>query len=92
LLQAFHDRGFPAHQDRHVALADPKTHLLTEALRVIHLIHRHRGHCGWLIENVDATDHHIDSVRGDFNEVIKRLLEKGVAYDAGRRGGDIGRT
>jgi hypothetical protein len=56
--------------------------LLTEALRVIHLIHRRRGHCGWLIENVDATDHPIDSVRRDFNEVVKRLLGEGVAYDA----------
>jgi hypothetical protein len=63
-------------------LADPRTHLLTEALRIIHLIHRHRGHCGWLIENVDATDHPIDSVRKDFNEVVKRLLGEGVAYNA----------
>jgi hypothetical protein len=49
-------------------------------MRVIHLIHRRRGHCGWLIENVDAADHPIDSVKRDFNEVIKRLL--GVAFDA----------
>jgi hypothetical protein len=63
-------------------LADPRTHLLTEAVRVIHLIHRRRGHCGWLIENVNATDHSIDSVRRDFNEVVKHLLGEGVAYDA----------
>jgi hypothetical protein len=79
-------------------LADPRTHLLTEALRVIHLIYRRRGHCGWLIENVDATDHPIDSVRRDFNEVVKRLLGEGVAYDAISRAlmptciGGIGRT
>jgi hypothetical protein len=63
-------------------LADPRTHLFTGTLRVIHLIHRRRGHCGWLIENDDATDHPIDSVRRDFNEVVKRLLDDGVAYDA----------
>jgi hypothetical protein len=28
------------------------------------------------------TDHPIDSVRRDFNEVVKRLLGEGVAYDA----------
>jgi hypothetical protein len=48
----------------------------------VHLIHRRRGHCGWLIENVDATDHPTDSVKKDFNEVIKRLLDEGVAFDA----------
>jgi hypothetical protein len=53
-----------------------------EVLRVIHLIHWRWGHCGWLIENVDATDHPIDNVKRDFNEVIKRLLGKGVAFDA----------
>jgi hypothetical protein len=51
-------------------------------MRVIHLIHRRRGHCGWLIKNVDATDHPIDSVKKDFNKVIKRLLGEGVAFDA----------
>jgi hypothetical protein len=79
--------GFPCQGFSHASgqargLADPRTHLLTEALRVIHLIHWRRGHCGWLIENVDATDHPIDSVRRDFNEVVKRLLGEGVAYDA----------
>jgi hypothetical protein len=63
-------------------LAYPMNHLFTEALRVIHLIHRRRGHCGWLIENVDATDRPIDSERREFNEVIKRLLGEGVVYDA----------
>jgi hypothetical protein len=53
-----------------------------EAVRVIHLIHRCRGNCGWLIKSVDATDHPIESVRRDFTKVVKRLLEEGVAYDA----------
>jgi hypothetical protein len=46
------------------------------------LTKHNRNNCGWLIENVDAIDHPIDSVRRDFNEVVKRLLGKGVAYDA----------
>jgi hypothetical protein len=40
------------------------------------------AHGRWLIENVDASDHPIDSVRRDSNEVVKRLLGEGVAYDA----------
>jgi hypothetical protein len=31
---------------------------------------------------VDATNHPINSVRRDFNEVVKRPLGEGVAYDA----------
>jgi hypothetical protein len=51
-------------------------------MRVNHLNHQRRGHCGWLTENVDATDHPIDSIRKDFNKVIKRLLDEGMAFDA----------
>jgi hypothetical protein len=75
-------QGFSRALEQARGLADPRTHLLTEMLHVIHLIHRHHGHCGWLIENLDATDHPIDNVRRDFNEVVKRLLGEGVAYDA----------
>jgi hypothetical protein len=81
-VAGFPCQGFSRASGQARGLADPRTHLLTEALRVIHLIHRRRGNCGWLIENVDATDHPIDSVRMDFNEVVKRLLGEGVAYDA----------
>jgi hypothetical protein len=56
--------------------------MFLETMHVIHLIHRCRGQCGWLIKNVDATDHPIDSVKKDFNKVIKRLLGEGVAFDA----------
>jgi hypothetical protein len=82
IVASFPCRRFSRASGQTRGLADPRTHLLTEALRVIHLIHRRRGHCGWLIENVDATDHPIDSVRRDFNEFVKRLLGEGVAYDA----------
>jgi hypothetical protein len=80
VVAGFPCQGFSRASGR--GLADPRTHLFTETLRIIHLIHRRRGHCGWLIENVDATDYPIDSVRKDFNEVVKRLLGEGVAYDA----------
>jgi site-specific DNA-cytosine methylase len=82
IVAGFPCQGFSRASGQARGLADPRTHLLTEALRVIHLIHRRCGHCGWLIENVDATDHPIDSVRKDFNKVAKRLLGEGVAYDA----------
>jgi hypothetical protein len=82
IVAGFPCQGFSRASGLARDLTNPRTHLLTEALRVIHLIHRRRGHCGWLIENVDATDYPIDSVQRDFNEVVKRLLEEGVAYDA----------
>jgi hypothetical protein len=82
IVAGFPCQGFSRASGQARGLADPRTHLFTEALRVIHLIHRRHGHCGWLIENVDATDDPIDSVRRDFNEVVKRLLGERVAYDA----------
>jgi hypothetical protein len=81
-VAGFPYQGFSRASGHAYGLADPRTHLLTEALRVIHLIHRRCRHCGWFIENIDATDHRINSVRRDFNEVVKRLLEEGLAYDA----------
>jgi site-specific DNA-cytosine methylase len=82
IVAGFPCQGFSRTSGQARGLVDPRTHLLTEALRVIHLIHRRCRHCGWLIENVDATDHPINSVRTDFIEVVKRLLGEGVAYDA----------
>jgi site-specific DNA-cytosine methylase len=82
IVAGFPCQGFSRASGQTRGLADPRTHLITEALRVIYLIHRRHGHCGWLIENVDATDHPIESVRRDFNEVVKRLLGEGAAYDA----------
>jgi site-specific DNA-cytosine methylase len=82
IVAGFPCQGFSRASRQARGLADPRTHLFTEAQRVIHLIHRRRGQCGWLIENVDATNHPINSVRKDFNEVVQRLLGEGVAYDA----------
>jgi site-specific DNA-cytosine methylase len=82
IVAGFRYQGFSRASGQARGLADPVTHLFLETMRVIHLIHRRRGHCGWLIENVDATDHPIDIVKRDFNEVIKCLLGEGVAFDA----------
>ena len=82
VVAGFPCQGFSRASGKARGLNDPRTHLFVELLRIIHLIHRRRGHCGWLIENVDATDHPLDDVRRDFNKVIKRLLGEGVAYDA----------
>jgi hypothetical protein len=70
IVAGFPCQGFSRASGQARGLADPRTRLFLETMRVIHLIHRRRGHCGWLIENVDATDHPIDSVEKDFNEVI----------------------
>jgi hypothetical protein len=82
IVAGFPCQGFSRASGQARGVADPRTHLFMEALHVIHLIHRRCGHCGWLIENVDATDHPFNSVRRDFNEVVKRLMGEGVAYDA----------
>src|SRR6476620_6241159 len=82
VVAGFPYQGFSRASGKARGLNDLRTRLFVELLRIIHLIHRRRGHCGWLIENVDATDHPLDDVRRDFNKVIKRLLGEGVAYDA----------
>jgi hypothetical protein len=38
--------------------------------------------CGWVIENVDASDHRNSLVREEFNQVVKGVLETGYAFDA----------
>jgi hypothetical protein len=82
IVANFPCQGFSRASGQARGLADQRTRLFFETMRIIHLIHRRRGHCGWLIKNFDATNHPIDNVRKDFNKVIKRLLGEGVAFDA----------
>lgn len=52
---------------------------------MVHLIHQitqTNGNCGWVIENVDASDHPDLKVCEEFNQVVKRILGEGFAFDA----------
>jgi hypothetical protein len=51
-------------------------------VNIIHKITYEYGNCGWIIENVDASDHRNSLVREEFNQVIKRVLGTGYAFDA----------
>jgi hypothetical protein len=56
-------QGFLMASDTPKGLRDPRTALFQEALRVIHLIWRIHGPCGYLFQNLDASDHHVTKVR-----------------------------
>jgi hypothetical protein len=51
-------------------------------VNLIHEITYTHGNCGWLIENVDATDHRNALVRDEYNQVVKGILGPGYAFDA----------
>jgi hypothetical protein len=56
---------------------------LEKAVRVIHLINSlwPRNPCAYLFETVDATNHPQEDVRGEFNNVVKRILGPGVSFE-----------
>jgi hypothetical protein len=51
-------------------------------VNIIHEIIYEYGNCGWIIENVDASDHRNSLVREEFNQVVKGVLGTGYAFDA----------
>jgi hypothetical protein len=53
-------------------------------VNLIHEITYTHGNCGWLIENVDATDHRNRNalVRDEYNQVVKTILGPEYAFDA----------
>ena len=51
-------------------------------MNILRQITAAHGNCGWVVENVDASDHKNPLVRREFNEVVKGLLGEGFAFDA----------
>jgi hypothetical protein len=51
-------------------------------VNLFHEITNTHGNCGWLIVNVDATDHRNVLVRDEYNQVVKGILGPGYAFDA----------
>jgi hypothetical protein len=51
-------------------------------VNIIHEVTAAYGNCGWVIENVDASDHRNDLVQEEYNQVVKGILGRGYAFDA----------
>jgi hypothetical protein len=51
-------------------------------VNLIHEITYTHGNCGWLIENVDASDHRNALARGEYNQMVKGILGEGFVFDA----------
>jgi hypothetical protein len=51
-------------------------------VNIIHEVTATYGNCGWVIENVDASDHRNDLVQEEYNQVVKGILGRGYAFDA----------
>jgi hypothetical protein len=63
-------------------LRDPRSAIFFGMVNIVHEITYEYGNCGWIIENVDASDHRNSLVREEFNQVVKGVLETGYAFDA----------
>jgi hypothetical protein len=63
-------------------LRDPRSSVFFDMVNLIHEITYTHGNYGWLIENVDATDHRNALVRDEYNQVVKAILGPGYAFDA----------
>jgi hypothetical protein len=61
---------------------DPRSSVFFDMVKLIHEITYTHGNCGWLIENVDASNHRNALVRDEYNQVVKGILEEGYAFDA----------
>jgi site-specific DNA-cytosine methylase len=76
IVAGFPCPGFSRASGQARGLVDPRTRLFFKTMRVIHLIHRRRGHCVWLIKNVDAIDHPINSVGKDLMKSLNGFWVK----------------
>jgi hypothetical protein len=82
VVVGFPCQGFSMASDTPKSLRDPRTALFQEALRVIHLIWKIHGPCGYLFENLDASDHPVAEVRREYCDVVQAVLGKGFVFDA----------
>jgi hypothetical protein len=63
-------------------LRDPRSAVFFDMVNIIHEITYEHGNCGWVIENVDASDHKNNLVQEEFNQVVKGVIGTGYAFDA----------
>jgi hypothetical protein len=79
--------GFPCQGSSRAArraqgLRDPRSAVFFDMVNIIHEITSAYGNCGWVIENVDASDHRNDLIQEENNQVVKGILGRGYAFDA----------
>lgn len=82
IICGFPCQGFSRAARTPLGLRDPRTALFLVMMNVIRQITVAHGNCGWVVENVDASDHKDPLGRREFNEVVKGLLGEGFAFDA----------
>jgi predicted aspartyl protease len=82
IICGFPCQGFSRATRRAQGLRDPRSSIFFDMVNLIHKITYTHGNCGWLIENVDATDHRNALVREEYNQVVKGILGPGDAFDA----------
>jgi hypothetical protein len=82
IICGFPCQGFSRATRNAQGLQDPRSAVFFDMVTIIHEITYEHGNCGWVIENVDASDHRNSLVREEFNQVVKGVLGLGYAFDA----------
>jgi hypothetical protein len=82
IICGFPCQGFSRATRRAQGLRDPRSSVFFDMVSLIHESTNEHGNCGWLIDNVDASDHRNDLVREEYNRVVKGVLGPGYAFDA----------
>jgi hypothetical protein len=82
VICGFPCQGFPRASRKAQGLRDPRSAVFFDMVNIIHVITYEHGNCGWVIENVDASDHKNNLVQEEFNQVVKGVLGTGYAFDA----------
>jgi hypothetical protein len=82
VICGFPCQGFSRASRKAQRLRDPCSAVFFDMVNIIHEITYEHGNCGWVIENVDASDHKNNLVQEEFNQVVKGVLGTGYAFDA----------
>jgi site-specific DNA-cytosine methylase len=82
IICGFPCQGFSQASRGAQGLRDSRSAAFFDMVNLIHKITYEHGNCGWVIENVNASDHNNRLVREEYNQVVKGVLEEGYAFDA----------
>jgi hypothetical protein len=82
VICGFPCQGFFRASRKAQGLRVPRSAVFFDMVNIIHEITYEHGNCGWVIENVDASDRKNNLVQEEFNQVIKGVLGTGYAFDA----------
>jgi hypothetical protein len=82
IICGFPCQGFSKASRKAQGLLDPRSAVFLDMVNIIHEITSQHGNCGWVIENVDASDHRSILVQKEYNQVVNGVLGEGYAFDA----------